>query len=51
MSMIQWNLFGNIWIENVGNIDLKMYFALENSNKFWKKKLVEDVVTLGANTS
>jgi hypothetical protein len=36
----------------VGEIDLKMIFAPENSNKFqktrsWKEKLVEDAVTLG----
>jgi hypothetical protein len=38
----------------VGNIDLKVISAAENSNKFqktrfWKEKSVEDVVTLGAN--
>ncbi len=37
----------------MGNIDLKMISTNENSNKFqktkfWKKKSVEDVVTLGA---
>jgi hypothetical protein len=36
----------------VGNVDLKMISATENSNKFqktrfWKENLVEDVVTLG----
>jgi hypothetical protein len=36
----------------VGEIDLKLIYALENSNKlqktrFWKEKSVEDVVTLG----
>jgi hypothetical protein len=36
----------------VGEIDLKVIFATENSNKFqkprfWKEKLVKDVVTLG----
>jgi hypothetical protein len=46
------NLFGNIWIQNVGNIYLKMLLAAENSNKFhkirfWKEKSVEDAVTLG----
>jgi hypothetical protein len=35
----------------VGDIDLKMIYAVENSNKFqktkfWKEKSVEDVVTL-----
>ncbi len=47
-----WNLFGKIWIQNVGDIDLKVIYAAENSNKFqktrfWKEKSVEDVVTLG----
>jgi hypothetical protein len=36
----------------VGNIDFKMIFVVENSNKFpktrfWKEKLVENMVTLG----
>jgi len=36
----------------VGNIDFKVIFAAENSNKFpktrfWKEKSVKDVVTLG----
>jgi hypothetical protein len=36
----------------VGDIDLKIISAAENSNKFqkprfWKEKSVEDVVTLG----
>ncbi len=36
----------------MGDIDFKVIFAAENSNKFqktrfWKKKSVEDVVTLG----
>jgi hypothetical protein len=36
----------------VGDIDLKVISATENSNKFqntrfWKEKSVEDVVTLG----
>jgi hypothetical protein len=36
----------------VGDIDLKVISAVENSNKFqktkfWKEKSVEDVVTLG----
>ncbi len=52
MSRIQWNLFGKIWIQNVGDIDFKVISAPENSNKFqktrfWKEKSVEDVVTLG----
>jgi hypothetical protein len=41
-----------IWIQNVGDIDLKVISAAENSNKFqkttfWKEKSVEDVVTIG----
>ncbi len=52
MRMIQWILFGKIWIQNVGDIDFKAIFATEHSNKFqnprfWKEKSVEDVVTLG----
>jgi hypothetical protein len=52
MSKIQWNLFGKIWNQNVGDIDLQVIFATENSNKFqktrfWKEKSVEDGVTLG----
>ncbi len=36
----------------MGNNDLKVIFATENSNKFqktrfWKEKSIEDVVTLG----
>jgi hypothetical protein len=36
----------------VGDIDLKVISAYENSNKFqktrfWKEKLVQDMVTLG----
>ncbi len=47
-----WNLFGNIWIQNVGDIDLKVISAAENSNKFpktrfQKEKSVEDVITIG----
>jgi hypothetical protein len=52
MSRISWNLFGKIWIQNVGGIDFKVISAAENSNKFLKtrflkEKLVEHVVTLG----
>ncbi len=52
MSRISWNLFGKIWIQNVGEIDFKVNSAAENSNKFHKtgflkEKLVEHVVTLG----
>jgi hypothetical protein len=50
MSRIYWNLFGKIWIQNVGDIDFKVIFATKNSNKsqktrFWKENFVEDVVT------
>jgi hypothetical protein len=53
MSKIQWNLFGKIWIQNVGDIDFKVISATENSNKFiitrfWKEKSVEYIVTLGS---
>jgi hypothetical protein len=38
MSRIQWNLFGKIWIQNVGgDIDFKVISTTENSNKFPKK--------------
>jgi hypothetical protein len=52
MSRIPGNLFGKVWIQNVEDIDLKVISAAENSNKFqktrfWKEKLVEDVITLG----
>jgi hypothetical protein len=54
MSRISWNLFGKIWIQNVGDIDFKVNSAFENSNKFqktkfWKEKSVENVdeFTLG----
>jgi hypothetical protein len=33
MSRISWNLFGKIWIQNVGDIDFKVISAAENSNK------------------
>jgi len=51
MSRIQWNLFGKIWIQNVGDIDFEVISAAENSNKFqktrfWKEKSDENVVTL-----
>jgi hypothetical protein len=36
----------------VGDVDFKVIFAIENSNKFqktrfWKEKSVEDMITLG----
>ncbi len=51
MSGILWNLFGKIWIQNVGDIDFKVICAAQNSNqfpktRFWKEKSVEDVITL-----
>ncbi len=54
MRRISWNLFGKIWIQNVGDIDFSVISVNENSNKFqktrfWEKKSVEDVdeFTLG----
>jgi hypothetical protein len=52
MSRTYWNLFGKVWIQNVGDIDFKVISAAENSNKFqktrfWKENSVEDLVTLG----
>jgi hypothetical protein len=40
----------------VGDVDFKVNSAAENSNKFqktrfWKEKSVEDMVTLGANST
>jgi hypothetical protein len=51
MSRIWWNLFGKIWIQNVGDIDLKLISAAANSNnfqktRFWKEKSVENGFTL-----
>jgi hypothetical protein len=52
MSRIQWNLFGKIWIQNVGEILIFKWFQpLQiqiNSEKprFWKEKSVENMVTL-----
>ncbi len=52
MSGILWNLFGKIWIQNVGDIDFLSDFChckiQINSKKtrFWKEKSVENVVTL-----
>jgi hypothetical protein len=50
MSRIEWNSFGKISIQNVGDFDFKVIFVTENSNefqktKFWKEK-IEDMVTL-----
>jgi hypothetical protein len=52
MNRNLWNLFGKIWIQNVGVIDFKVISVAENSNKFqktrfWKEKSVEDMVTRG----
>jgi len=30
MIKIKWNLFDKIWIQNVGDIDLKVIYAIEN---------------------
>jgi hypothetical protein len=30
MCRIEWNLFGKIWIQNVGDIDFKVISAAEN---------------------
>jgi hypothetical protein len=47
-------IFGKIWIQNVGDIDLKVISAAENSNQFQKtrfrkEKSVEDMVNTWAN--
>ncbi len=45
-------MVSKIWIQNVGDIDVQVISAAENSNKFpkktrfWKEKSVEEVVTL-----
>ncbi len=39
MSRILWNLFGKIWIQDVGDIDFEVISAAENSNKFQKTRL------------
>jgi hypothetical protein len=38
MNRIEWNLFGKIWIQNVGDIDFKVISTPENSNKFPKTR-------------
>jgi hypothetical protein len=50
ISQVLWNLFGKIWIQDAGDIDLKVISATENSNKFlktrfWKEKSVENMVS------
>jgi hypothetical protein len=54
ISRISWNVFGKIWIRNVGDVEFKVISTPENSNKiqksrFWKEKSVEDLdnFTLG----
>jgi hypothetical protein len=52
ISRIPGNLFGKVWIQNLGDIDLKVISVTQNSNKFqetriWKEKSVEDMTTLG----
>jgi hypothetical protein len=43
MSRISWNLFGNIWIQNVGNIDFKVNYIAINSNKFQKTRFWKEI--------
>ncbi len=55
MNKVKWNLFGKIWIHNVGDIDFEMIFAIENLNKFQKTKFgkeksIEDQFTLSPKT-
>ncbi len=38
MSRIEWNLFGKIWNQNLGDIDFEVVSAAENSNKFQKTR-------------
>jgi hypothetical protein len=45
MSRIEWNLFGKVWIQNVGDIDLKVISAAENSNKFQKPQILEGKIS------
>jgi cysteinyl-tRNA synthetase len=44
MSRILQNLFGKIWIQNVGDIDFKIISATENSNKFPKNQVLEGII-------
>jgi hypothetical protein len=50
MSRIYWNLFGEIWIQNVRDIYIfEAISIVENSNKFqktrfWKEKSFENVM-------
>jgi hypothetical protein len=45
MRSIKWNLFDKIWIQNVGDIDLKVISAAENSNKFRKTKVLQGKIS------
>jgi hypothetical protein len=45
MSRIEWNLFGKIWIQNVGHIDFKVISAAENSNKLKKNRVLEGKIS------
>ncbi len=47
MRRIEWNLFGKIWIQNVGDSDLKVISAAENSNKFPKNQVLEGKISWG----
>jgi hypothetical protein len=40
VSSINKNLFGKIWIQNVGDIDFKVNSVTENSNKFPKNQVL-----------
>jgi hypothetical protein len=40
MSRIQWNLFGKIWIKDVGEVDFKVISASENSNNSEKSQVL-----------
>jgi hypothetical protein len=45
MSRIEWNLFGKLWIQNVGDIDFKVISATENLNKFPKNQVSEGKIS------
>jgi hypothetical protein len=40
MSSINKNLYGKIWIQNVGDIDFEVISVTENSNKFPKNQVL-----------
>jgi len=45
ISRIECNLFGKIWIQNVGDIDFYVISAAENSNKFQKNQVLEGKIS------